>query len=103
MSETESQTADPKDNASAVTTHGSEGPMTGDNYTETEEEEVDPWMPMVEEAVQKHKPAFQEIKMNLVYSGLDEQTAGEEDCSNILPEKLESIYIFAASLMDTTT
>ena len=30
--------------------------MTGDS--ETEEEEADPWMPMVEEAMQKHKAAF---------------------------------------------
>ena len=38
------------------------------------------------------------MKMNLVCSGLDEQTAGEEAYSNILPECL-----FSASPMDTTT
>ena len=70
--------------------------MTTDSETETEEEEADLWMPMVEEAMQKHKAAFQEIKMNLTHSGLDEQTAGETDYSNILPElqkELRSIYL----------
>ena len=32
-------------------------------------------MPMVEEVMQKHKAAFQEMKMNLTHSGLDEQAA----------------------------
>ena len=61
MSETESQTVDSEDDASSVATHGSESPMTTDSETETEEEEADPWMPMVEEAMQKHKAAFQEM------------------------------------------
>ena len=94
MSETERQTVDSEDDASTITTHGSESPMIGDS--ETEEEEVDPWMPMVEEAMQEHKTAFQEMKMNLIHSGLDEQTAGEKAYSSILPElqkELESIYL----------
>ena len=87
MSETESQTVDSEDDASSVATHGSESPMTTDSETETEEEEADPWMPMVEEAMQKHKAAFQEMKVNLAHThGLDEQTAGETAYSNILPE-----------------
>ena len=45
MSETESQTVDLKDDASSVATDGSQSLMTGDS--ETEEEEADPWMPMV--------------------------------------------------------
>ena len=68
--------------------------MTGDS--ETEEEEADPWMPMVEEAMQEHKTAFQEMKMNLIHSGLDEQSAGEKAYSSILPElqkESESIYL----------
>ncbi len=66
MSETESQTmVDSKDDASTNSTSGSEGPITTDNETETEEEEKDPWMPMVEEAMQKHRPDFEEMKMNL--------------------------------------
>ena len=47
-------------------------------------------------AMQKHKAAFQEMKMNLTQSGLDEETAGETAYSNILPElqkELESIYL----------
>ena len=75
MSETKSLTAGSEDDASSVTTDGFQSSMTVDS--ETEEEEADPWMPMVEEAMQKHKAAFQEIKMNLTQSGLDEETAGE--------------------------
>ena len=67
MSETESQTVDSEDDASSVATHGSESPMTTDSETETEEEEAGPWMPMVEEAMQKHKAAFPEMKMNLIH------------------------------------
>ena len=92
MSETEIQSSE--DDASSVATDGSQSSITGDS--ETEEEEVDPWMPMVEEAMQKHKAAFQEMKMNLTQSGLDEETAGETAYSNILPElqkELESIYL----------
>ena len=73
MSETESQSSE--DDASSFATDGSQSSMTGDS--ETEEEEADPWMPMVEEAMRKHKAAFQEMKMNLTHSGLDEETAGE--------------------------
>ena len=96
MSETESQTVDSEDDASSVATHGSESPMTTDSETETEEEEADPWMPIVEEAMQKHKAAFQEMKMNLTHGGLDEQTAQETAYSNILPglqTELKRIYL----------
>jgi len=44
---------------------------------------------------QKHQTAFKEMKINLMQSGLDEQSAGEEAYSNILPtlqKDLESIY-----------
>ena len=57
--------------------------MTTDNETDTEEDEKDPWMPMIEEAMQKHKTAFEEIKMNLIHSGLDEQSAEEKAYSII--------------------
>ena len=92
MSETESLTADSEDDVSTVTTHGSESPKTRDS--ETEEEEADPWIATVEEAMQEDKTTFQEMKMNLVHSDLDEQTAEEKAYSNILPElqkELESI------------
>ena len=61
MSETENQSSE--DDASSAATDGSQRSMTGDS--ETEEEEADPWVLMVEEAMQKHKAAFQEMKMNL--------------------------------------
>ena len=96
MSETESPTMDFEDDASTTSTRGSESPITTDNETETEEEENDPWMPMVEEAMQKHKSAFEEMKMNLIHSGRDEQSAEEIAYSNVLPmlqKELESIYM----------
>ena len=65
MSEKESQAIDSEDDASTTSTHGSESPMTTDSETETEEEEgeeeKDPWMAMVEEAMQKHTAAFEEM------------------------------------------
>ena len=68
MSETESHTMDSEDDASTTSTHGSESPMTTDSEMETEEEEgeeeKDPWMPMVEEAMQKHQAVLEEMKMN---------------------------------------
>ena len=72
MSEAESQSSE--DDASSVANEGSQSSITGDS--ETEEEEADPWMPMVEEAMQKHKAAFQVMKMNMTQTGLDEETAG---------------------------
>ncbi len=69
ISETESQTMDSEDDASTTSTSGSESPITTDIETETEEEENDPWMPMVEEAMQKHRPDFEAMKMNLIHSG----------------------------------
>ena len=54
MSETKSQSSE--DDASSVATDWSQSSMTGDS--ETEEEEADPWMPMVEEAMQKLRRLF---------------------------------------------
>ena len=88
------KTVDLEDDASSVATDGSESPMTGDSETEPQEE-ADPWKPMAEEAMQKHKATFQEMEMNLTHSGPDEQTAGETAYSNILPElqtEMKSIY-----------
>ena len=93
MSETESsQTMDSEDDVSTASTHGTESQASTDNQSETEE---DPWMPLVDEAMQKHKTTFEEMKINLMHSGLDEQSAAEEAYSNILPtlqKDLESIY-----------
>ena len=52
-------------------------------------------MPMVEEAMKKHKATFEDLKRNLIYSGLDKQSAGQKAYSDILPilqKDLESIY-----------
>ena len=76
--------------------------MTTKNESETEEEEKDPWMPMIEETMQKHKTAFEKMKMNLIHSGLDEQSAEEIAYSNVLPmlqKELESIYMERLFLM----
>ena len=93
MSETESsQTMDSEDDASTASTREFESPVSMDDESETEE---DPWMPLVDEAMQKHKTAFEEMKMNLMQSGLDEQSAVEEAYSNILPtlqKDLENTY-----------
>ena len=50
MSKTESQTMDSDGDLSTASTHSSESPVTTDD--ETVEEENDPWMLMVEEAMQ---------------------------------------------------
>ena len=78
---------DSKDEASTSSTDWSESPMTTDNETETEEEENDAWRPMVEQAMQKHKTAFEEMKINLINSGLDKQSAEEKAYSSVLPRK----------------
>ena len=95
MSETESQAMDSGDDASTSSTDGSESPITTDNETETEEEENDAWMPMLEQATQKHKTAFEKMKTNLMHSGLDKQSAGEKTYSSVLhklQKELENIY-----------
>ena len=87
---------DSEDDASTSSTDGSESPMTTDNEMETEKEENDAWMPMAEQAMQKHKTAFEEMKMNLTHSGVDKQSAGEKAYSSILPKlqkELENIYM----------
>ena len=69
--------------------------MTTDNETETEEEKNDAWMPMVEVGIQKNRTAFEEMKMNLIHSGLDKQSAGEKAYSSILSKlqkELENFY-----------
>ena len=85
MSETESQTMNSEDDASTISTSGSESTMKTDSETETEKNEKDPWMPMEEEAMQRHKKAFQEMKTNLIHRGVDEQSAKEKAYFNVLP------------------
>ena len=96
MSETESQVMDSEDDASASSTDGSESPITTDNGMGNEEEENDAWMPIVEQAMQKHNTATEKMKMNLIHSGLDKQSTGEKAYSSILPKlqkELENIYM----------
>ena len=54
MSETENQSSE--NDASSVATDGPQSSMTGDS--ETEEEEADLWMPMVEEATKSIRRLF---------------------------------------------
>ena len=66
-----------------------------DNESETEEE-MDPWIPLIEEAKQRSNIAFEEMKESLINSGLDEQSAKDKAYSNILPKLqkgLENIYM----------
>ncbi len=71
--------------------------MTTDNKTEIEEKEKDPWIPMVEEAMQKNKTAFENMIMNLIHSGLHEQSAEEKlvypNVPPMLKKKLGCIYM----------
>ena len=41
-------------------------------------------MPIVEEAMKKHKAAFEKMKMSYIESGLDEQSADQKAYSDIL-------------------
>ncbi len=46
--------------------------------------------------MQKRKTAFQEMKMDLIHSGLDEQSAGEKTHPNVQPifqKELKGIYM----------
>ena len=91
MLERENHAMDSEDDASSTSTRESESSMTTDDEMET-----DPWIPMVEEAMQQHEIAFEEMKMSLIDSGLDEKSAIEKAYSNIFPQlqkELEGIYM----------
>ena len=69
--------------------------MATDNESEIEEQ-MDPWLPLVEEAKQRSNFAFKEIKESLINSGLDEQSAVNQAYFSILPKlqkELENIYM----------
>ena len=81
---------------STTSTQGSEISMTTDDDESETELEVDPWIPMIEEAKQRSNIAFEKMKESLVNSGLDEQSATDKAYTNILPElqkELENIYM----------
>ena len=93
MSETESHAMDTEDDA--CSTYESESEKKGG--------EKDPWMPMVDEAMEQHDVAFEEMKMNLIDSGLDEQSAREKAYSKKFPQlqkELEGIYMERLSWMN---
>ena len=95
QTDSDSQERDFQDDVSTTSTEVSEISTMTDNESETEEE-MDPWIPLIEEAKQRSNIAFEEMKESLIDSGLDEQSAKDEAYSNILPKlqkELENIYM----------
>ena len=73
----------------------SESLTTTDNESESAEQ-LDPWIPLIEEAKQRSNIAFEETKESLLNNGLDEESATKLAYSNILPKlqkELESVYM----------
>ena len=96
QSDSDSQEMDFQDDVSTTSTQGSEISMTTDDDESETELEVDPWIPMIEEAKQRSNVAFEKMKESLINSGLDEQSATDKAYTNILPElqkELENIYM----------
>ena len=84
-----------QDDVSTTSSLLSESSMTTDNESETEEE-IDPWIPLIEEAKERSYKDFEEMKESLMNSGLGEKTAKEKAYSNILPKlltELENTYM----------
>ena len=60
------------------------------------EEEMDPWIPLIEETKQRRNIALQEMNESLINTGLDEQSTKYKAFSNMLPKlqkELENIYM----------
>ena len=96
MSQTDSdnQERDFQDDVSRTSTDVSETSMRTD-ISETEEE-MDTWIPLIEEAKQRRNIALEEMKKSLINTGLDEQSAKDKAFSNMLPKlqkELENIYM----------
>jgi hypothetical protein len=62
------------------------------------EEEMDPWIPLIEEGNQRSNIAFEEMKESLINSGLDEESAKDKACSNLLPKLQKELKIFIWSV-----
>ena len=95
QTDSDSQERDFQDDVSTTSTEVSEISTMTDNESETEEE-MDPWIPLIEEAKKRSNIAFEEMKESLINSGLDEQSAKDKAYSNILPKlqkELENIYM----------
>ena len=94
QTDSDSQERDFQDDVSRTSTHVSETSMRTDK-SETEEE-MDPWIPLIEEAKQRRNIALEEMKESLINTGLDEQSAKDKAFSNMLPKlqkELENIYM----------
>ena len=70
QTDSDSQERDFQDDVSTTSTEVSEISTMTDNESETEEE-MDPWIPLIEEAKQRSNIAFEEMKESLINSGLD--------------------------------
>jgi hypothetical protein len=95
QTDSDSQERDFQDDVSTTSTEVSEISTMTDIESETEEE-MDPWIPLIEEAKQRSNIAFEEMKESLFNSGLGEQSAKDKAYSNILPKlqkELENIYM----------
>jgi hypothetical protein len=95
QTDSDSQERDFQDDVSTTSTDVSEISVRTDNELETEEE-MDPWIPLIEEAKQRRNMALQETKESLINTGLDEQSAKDKAFYNMLPKlqkELENIYM----------
>ena len=94
QTDSDSQERDFQDDVSRTSTDVSETSMRTDK-SETEEE-MAPWIPLIEEAKQRRNIALEEMKESLINTGLDEQSAKDKAFSNMLPKlqkELENIYM----------
>ena len=69
--------------------------MATDNEGESEEQ-LDPWVPLIEEAKRRSDIVSENVKEILINNGIDEQTARDQAYSNVLPKlqkELESVYM----------
>ena len=60
--------------------------MTSANESEQEEEEVDPWSPIIDEAKERVRASYEQMKDNFINSGLDEETAKNEASFKVMPK-----------------
>ena len=90
-----SQKMDFENDFSSNSTDRSESLMTTDNKSESAEQ-LDPMIPLKEEAKQRSNIAFEQTKESLANSGLYEELATKLAYSNILlklQKELESVYM----------
>ena len=94
QTDSDSQERNFQDDVSTTSTDVSETSMRTDK-SETEEE-MDPWIPLIEEAKQRRNINLEDMKESLINTGLDEQSAKGKAFSNMLPKlqkELENIYM----------